>query len=129
MISKRNSRRATIGELAFRYKVSTTPKSKGVYQLNFTAQREGHNGSKLVVVGLIQKDISIWPIVSHEDHIYYPTVTRHEAVWLIRDAIARGWDHSRKGPDFILEASNEIFRVGGVLYVSPEAQPKDSSSS
>jgi len=129
MISKRNSRRATIGELAFRYKVSTTPKSKGVYQLNFTAQREGHNGSRFVAAGLIQKDRSICPPSSWEDHIYYPTVTRHEATWLIREAIAYGWDHSSKGPNFILEATNEIFRVGGVLYVSPEAQPKDSSSS
>ena len=121
MISKRNSRRAFIGEVAFRYKVSATPKSRGIYCLNITVQREEEPGSKLIVAGLIQKDRQIWPPTSWEDHIYYPTVTRHEATWLIQQAIAREWDHSSKGADFILEATNEIFRVGGILYVSPEA--------
>jgi hypothetical protein len=45
----------------------------------------------------------------------------YEATWFIRKAIGRGWDHSSKSPDFILEATNEVFRVGGVLYVLPEA--------
>ncbi|HEY1121294.1 MAG TPA: hypothetical protein VGE67_06820 [Haloferula sp.] len=129
MISKRNSRRATIGDVVFRYKVSATPKSKGIYQLNFTAQREAHQGSRLVVVGLIQKDAWTKPAANWEEHIYYPTVTRHEAAWFIQEAIAGGWEHSSKGRDFILEVTNEIFRVGGVLYVSPETQGQGSSSS
>jgi hypothetical protein len=113
MISKQKSRRVTVGNTRFRHKVSTTPKSKGIYDLNITAQSEDHNGSKLVVEGLIQKDISVWPLVAGSgESEYYPTVTRHEAEWCIREAINHGWDFSNPGPNFILQASNEIFRFG-----------------
>ncbi|HEY8960568.1 MAG TPA: hypothetical protein VIM57_00075 [Luteolibacter sp.] len=111
MISKQKSRRVTVGGTRFRHKVSTTPKSKGVYDLNITAQSEDHNGSKLVVEGLIQKDSSVWPIGSGESE-FYPTVTRHEAEWCIREAINQGWDYSIPGTNFVLQASNEIFRFG-----------------
>jgi hypothetical protein len=113
MISKHNSRRVTVGSTRFRHKVSTTPKSKGIYHLNITAQSEDHNGSKLVVEGLIQKDISVWPlIVGSGQSEYYPTVTRHEVEWCIREAINNGWDYATPGANFVLQASNEIFRPG-----------------
>lgn len=111
MISKQKSRRVNVGGTRFRHKVSTTPKSKGVYDLNITAQSEDHNGSKLVVEGLIQKDSSVWPIGSGESE-FYPTVTRNEAEWCIREAINQGWDYSSSGSNFVLQASNEIFRLG-----------------
>ncbi|MBB5354028.1 hypothetical protein HNR46_004300 [Haloferula luteola] len=111
MISKHKSRRVIVGGTRFRHKVSTTPKSKGVYELNITAQSEDHNGSKLVVVGLIQKDSSVWPIASGELE-FYPTVTRHEVEWCIREAINHGWDYRIAGPNFALHATNEIFRLG-----------------
>lgn len=121
MISKRKARRVTIGDVDFRYKVSTTPISRGIYRLNITVQSELLNGSKLVVVGLIQKDITIWPLANfREEHIYYPTVTRHEIGWLVREAMGRGWDHAANGPTFTLEASNEIFRSGFLTAQSPE---------
>jgi hypothetical protein len=101
-----------IGGIAFRHKVSTTPKNRGIYDLNITIQSEIHNGSKLVIKGLIQKDVTIWPPGDFREHINYPTVTRHEVEWLVNKAIANGWSHSAKGPNFILEASNEIFRYG-----------------
>ena len=110
MISKRKARRVTIGGTAFRYKVSTTPISRGIYQLNITVQRELLNGSKLVVVGLLQKDITIWPLEDLEQHVYYPTVTRHQIEWLIHQAIGKGWIWPSRGPDFILKVTNEIFR-------------------
>ncbi len=112
MISKRKARRVTIGDTPFRYKVSTTPISRGIYRLNITAQDERLNGSKLVVAGLIQKDITIWPLKDVEQHPYYPTVTRHEMEWLIQQAIAKGWVYSTTGPDFILKVTNEIFWFG-----------------
>ena len=112
-MSKRKSRRVTIGNTPFRHKVSTTPKSRGIYHLNITVQSEMHNASKLVVVGLIQKDITIWPLEGVEgQYIYYPTVTRHEVEWLVKEAIRKGWDYSAKGLNFTLEVSNEIFRFG-----------------
>lgn len=111
MISKQKSRSVTVGTTRFRHKVSTTPKSKGIYHLNITAQSEDHNGSKLVVEGLIKKDTSVWPLVGGSGKIeYYPIVTRHEAAWCIREAINLGWDYTTSGPNFILQASNEIFR-------------------
>lgn len=122
MFSKRNSRRVILGDVAFRYKVSTTPISRGIYRLNFTAQLEVNPGSKLVVAGLVQRDPFVLAPQSREDHIYYPTVTRHEANWFVREAIARGWDPSCEGKDFVLEATNEVFRIGGVLYGSPGEQ-------
>jgi hypothetical protein len=113
MISKHKSRRVTVGSTRFRYKASTTPKSKGIYHLNITAQSEDDNGSKLVVEGLIQKDISVWPlIIGSGESEYYPTVTRHEVEWCIREAINHGWDYSTPGPNFVLQASSEIFRLG-----------------
>ena len=112
MISKQKARRVTIGENSFRHKVSTTPISRGIYQLNITVQSEVHNVSKLVVEGLIQKDISIWPITGREDYQYYPTVTRHEIEWLIQEAVHKGWDYTIAGSNFTLHASNEIFGYG-----------------
>ena len=112
MISKQKSRRVTVGTTAFRHKVSTTPQSKGIYRLNITVQSEADNASKLVVAGLIQKDISVWPLTDHREIQYYPTVTRHEVEWCIREAISNGWNYVAKGADFVLQASNEIFLPG-----------------
>jgi len=112
MISKKKARRVTIDNTAFRHKVSATPKSKGIYDLNITVQSEAHNGSRLVVAGLIKKDISVWPLTDYQEIHYYPTVTRHEVEWLIRNAIRNGWDYAAKGKNFTLQASNEIFRPG-----------------
>jgi hypothetical protein len=111
MISKQKSRRVSVGATQFRHKVSTTARSKGIYDLNITAQSDDHNGSKLVVEGLIQKDSEVWPIGSGEIE-FYPTVTRHEVEWCIREAINDGWDYSTSGPNFVLQVSNEIFRLG-----------------
>ncbi|MEP4077920.1 hypothetical protein [Haloferula sp.] len=136
MISKQKSRRVTVGGTRFRHKVSTTPKSKGVYELNLTAQSEDHNGSKLVVTGLIQKDSSVWPIAAGELE-FYPTVTRHEAEWCIREAINHGWDYATPGANFVLEATNEIFRIGfwstgraknPILEPNPESEDKANKS-
>lgn len=112
MISKQKARRVIIGDNTFRHKVSTTPISRGIYRLNITIQSETHNTSKLVVEGLIQKDISIWPPDERGDLQYYPTVTRHEVEWLIREAIHKGWDYTAAGSNFVLHATNEIFRIG-----------------
>jgi hypothetical protein len=112
MISKQNARRVTIGDNVFRHKVSTTSISRGIYRLNITIQSEIHNACKLIVEGLIQKDSSIWPPAAHEDYQFYPTVTRHEVEWLIKDAINKGWDYSAIGPNFTLQASNKIFGLG-----------------
>ena len=112
MISKQKARRVTIEGNAFRHKVSTTPISRGIYRLNITIQSETHNASKLVVEGLVQKSISIWPPTEHDDFRFYPTVTRHEVEWLTKDAISKGWNYSVMGPNFTLQASNEIFGVG-----------------
>jgi hypothetical protein len=112
MISKQKARRVTVGNTAFRHKVSTTPVSKGVYRLNITVQSEVHNASKLVVLGLIQKDVSVWPLTDFKEIQYYPTVTRHEVEWCIREAINIGWDYGANGQSFVLQVSNEIFHPG-----------------
>ena len=112
MISKKKSRRVTVEDIPFRHKVSTTPQSKGIYSLNITVQSEEHNASKLVVSGLIQKDISVLPLMDSGEYEHYPTVTRHEVEWCIREAINNGWDYSVKGENFVLEVSNEIFHLG-----------------
>lgn len=111
MISNQKARRATIGAITFRYRVSTTPISRGIYRLNITVQSQEHNACKLVVEGLIQKDRSIWPPTENKDYTYHPTVTRHEATWLVQEAIQKGWNYAAKGSNFILQASNEIFDV------------------
>jgi len=93
--------------------------------LNITVQSETHNGSKLVVEGLIQKDISIWPLIEHGDYQYYPAVTRHEVEWLIQEAIHKGWDYTATGSNFTLLASNEIFGYG---YLAEQITKKKAES-
>lgn len=127
MISKQKARGVTVGNHTFRHKVSTTPQSKGIYRLNITVQSETHNASKLVVEGLIQKDISIWPLTEYEDYQNYPTVTRHEVEWLIQDAIHKGWDFAAKGSNFTLHASNEIFSLGFLAEQITKKQARDKS--
>lgn len=131
MISKQKARRVTVGSHTFRHKVSTTPQSRGIYRLNITAQSNTHNASKLVVEGLIQKDISIWPLTEHGDYRYYPTVTRHEVEWLIQEAIHKGWDYAAKGSNFTLQASNEIFSLGFLAdqITKKKAQSEDNRKS
>ncbi len=133
MISKHQSRRVTVGDTAFRHKVSTTPQSRGIYRLNITVQSEVHNASKLVVEGLIQKDNSVWPL-SFQEIQFYPTVTRHEVEWCIREAINNGWDYAAKGSSFVLHSSNEIFRPGFLAHAlatnpvhRPDAERKQPS--
>ncbi|MBK1856330.1 hypothetical protein JO972_15270 [Verrucomicrobiaceae bacterium 5K15] len=112
MISKKKSRTVTVDDTLFRHKISTTPQSKGIYRLNITVQSEEHNATKLIVAGLIQKDHSILPLVDSQEGEYYPTVTRHEVEWCVREAINSGWDYRAKGEPFILKVTNEIFRLG-----------------
>jgi len=119
MIPKHKSRRVIVGNTPFRHKVSTTPKSKGVYRLNITVQSENHNASKMVVEGLIKKDSSVWPLTNYRESHFYPTVSRQEVEWCIREAINRGWNYTATGPNFVLRVSNDIFRLD--FWLSPPA--------
>ena len=112
MLSKQNSRRATEDGTAFRYKVSCTPQSKGVYRLNITVQSEEHNGSKLLINGLIMIDCNEAPAKDRGKAEDCPTVTKHEVQWCIREAINSGWDYRTQGTDFTLQVINEIFGLG-----------------
>lgn len=123
MISKAKSRGTTVGAERFRYKVSTRPVSKGVYELNVTIQNEARNGSKLLVTGIMQHDYRVNPPQCDEDYKYEyrPTILRIDINGFIKEAIANGWDCAEKGQDFRLCASNEMFR----LYAYWESPPKD----
>ncbi len=121
MISNAKSRRTTVGAERFRYKVSSKPVSKGVYELNVTIQSEARNASKLLVTGIMQHDYHVNPPQCHEDHKYLPTILRIDIDGFIKEAIANGWDCAEKGQDFRLCASNELFR----LYGFWEKRPKE----
>ena len=121
MISKAKTRGTTVGAERFRYKVSSKPVSKGVYELNVTIQNEARNASKLLVTGIMQHDYHVNPPQCHEDHKYLPTILRIDIDGFIKEAIANGWDCAGKGQDFRLCASNEMFR----LYACWESPPKD----
>jgi hypothetical protein len=64
------------------------------------------------VEGLIKKDISVWPLADSQEIQYFPTVTRHEVEWFIREAINIGWSYAANGQSFVLQVSNEIFHPG-----------------
>lgn len=110
MISKAKSRQTKRGEEKFRYKVSSKPKSKGVYELNITVQSEEHNGSKLLVIGIFQHDYRVNPPKCSEDYKYLPDIIRADIDGFISEAIGLGWEYRAAGSDFTLQASNEIFR-------------------
>ena len=80
--------------------------------MNITVQSDPGNGCLLTIKGLVQKDISIWPIENHDDYQFYPTVTAHEARWFVKQALAQGWEHERAGSNFVLQATNEVFGHG-----------------
>jgi len=130
MISQKNSRNTAVNGTSFRYKISLTPISKGRYKLNFTAQSINDNGSRLVVDGLESRDLAVLPWDKPDDHKYYPTITRHEATWLIQQAIIQGWAYTDKGNNFIIKSNNEIFeydflakQVAKGLYSPQENNP------
>lgn len=110
MISKSNARKTEVRGTVFRYKVSTSPRSRGVHDLNVTIQSERHNAGKLIVKGLEIRDSSVLP-PGQDDSIWYPTVTRSLIDGIIELAIDQGWDFTARGEDSIFEASNEIFRL------------------
>ena len=120
MISKANSRTTTIGDVRFRYKVSSRPRSKGVYELNVTIQSEDHNGSKLLVTGIFQHDCHVSPPKCDGDYIYLPTILRIDIDGFIREAMAKGWDYKKQDEDFRLGASNEMFRLFGYWENKPK---------
>lgn len=112
MISKRKSRRVAVGGTVFRHKVSATPQSREIYRLNITIQSKDHNASKLVVEGLIQKDLWGRPRADHAEVRYYPLIGRRQVGWFIREAVRNGWNYAANGPNFVLQVTNEIFRPG-----------------
>lgn len=114
MISKSKSRSIKVGDVSFRYKVSSKPRSKGVYELNITIISEESNASRLLVTGVLQHDLSIEPPQcpdDYSDHQYQPTITRDDIEGFIKEAIERGWDYKTRGRDFELPSSNEPFRL------------------
>jgi hypothetical protein len=116
MISKAKSRQTTRGEEKFRYKVSSKPKSKGVYELNITVQSEECNGSKLLVIGILQHDHRVIPL---EDYKYRPEIIKADIDGFISEAMGRGWEYKAAGPNFTLRASNDIF-VNPFVEEKPE---------
>ena len=113
MISKANSRQTTYGEVKFRYKVSLKPKSKGVYEFKITVQSEEHNGSKLLVTGILQHDQLVIPPEDYkclpEIYKWYPEIIKGDINGFICEAIGLGWVYGAAGTNFILQASNAIF--------------------
>ena len=120
MISKAKSRGTTVGAERFRWKVSSKPKSKGVYELNITIQSEAHNASKLLVTGIFEHDYRVNPPQCREDYKFLPTILRVDIDGFIKEAIAKGWNCIEKGKDFRLEASNEIFHYNPSEILSKE---------
>lgn len=111
MISKSKARVIEVGDTRFRYKVSSRPKSEGVYELNITIQSEDHNARKLLVTGIRQHDSSVKPRQTRDDSKYFPTIIRQDIDGFIREAIDLGWDYRTRGSDFHLQLTNEPFRL------------------
>ena len=120
MISKVNARRTTVDGTIFRYKVSSKPISKGVYEMNITIQSESHNGRKLPVTGIREHDHSARPDPCPEDfeaYKYRPTILRLDIEGFIKEALETGWDFRTNGRDTQLRLNNEPFRL--IAYYEP----------
>ena len=111
MISRSKSRPTHIDGTRFRFSVSSTPKSEGVFELNITIQSEDHNGRKLFVKGITQHDYAKKPPQCLEDQKYHPTIIRADIDGFIKEAIAEGWDYETPGTDFVIQMTNEPFRM------------------
>ncbi len=111
MLSGSKARNAEVDGAKFRYKVSTTPRSRGIYDLNVTVQSKEHNGCRLRVVGLVQRDSQVLPPCDEFDYTWYPTVCRLHVELFIEHAINKGWKFQDRGKDFLLETTNEVFRL------------------
>lgn len=111
MISRSKARNAEVDGTKFRYKVSTTPRSRGIYDLNITVQSKDHNRCRLRIVGLVQRDSQVLPPCPEFDYTWYPTVCRLHVELFIEHAINKGWNFQNRGKDFLLEATNEVFRM------------------
>ena len=110
MIARKNTRRVSVDGQPFRYKVSLAPKRKGISHLNITVVSEDHNGSKLLIKGLIQKNYAV--LLEKFESRFYAEITQHEMRWLISEAISREWDYALGGADLTLTVTNDIFEPG-----------------
>jgi len=110
MISKSKSRTVELRGTKFRYKVSSKPISRGIYELNITVQSEEHNARKLLVIGIREHDLSVISPQCSE-YKFRPTIIRDDIFGFIREGIELGWDFRTSGPDFRLESTNEPFRL------------------
>ena len=124
MIARKNSRRVFVDDEYFRYKISLTPKSKGIYCLNITVVGEGRNGSKLFIKGLIQKNYSV--LAEASEFRFYAEVTQHEMHWLIREAILRRWEYTLPSSDYTLTVTNDIFELGFFRSIFLQAKVREA---
>ena len=114
-LPKNKSRKISVAGNEFRYVISISWKENGNFYFNITIQSEIHNGSKLLLKGLVTRDF--WLdfsdfVVENVDMNEYPTITPKHIAHFIMSATENGWDFSTNGKDFVLEVKNEDLTSG-----------------
>ncbi|MYM60034.1 hypothetical protein GTG28_12445 [Vibrio sp. OCN044] len=109
-LPKSKSRKISLENIYYRYSVSVSSKDNGEFDLNITVQNEAANGSKLTLKGLVTRNF--WLDFSElvcdvVDWDYYPKITPKHIEYFINLAISKGWEHNKKGSNFILQFNNE----------------------
>lgn len=106
MLPKRKSRCIEVGGTRFQYSISCSWKDIGWWNFNVTIQSEPHNGSKLLVKGLVTRDFWLdFPDPIEPDK--YPIVTSRHIKNFIVQAIEEGWKFEDRGRNYVLAVTNE----------------------
>lgn len=109
-IPKNKSRNITVDQIHYRYAISISWKEDASFDFNITVQSSEHNGSKLLLKGLVTRDF--WLDFSdkvHEEKVddsFYPTITPRHIEYFIKKAKEEGWDSGSKG-NYTLNVTNK----------------------
>ena len=110
-LPKNKSRNITVDENHYKYSISTSKKENYNFDFNVTVQSSEHNGSKLLIKGLVTRNYWLdFSDLVHQDEIdysNYPTITPKHIEYFITKAKNEGWDYTQKGKDYTLNVTNE----------------------
>ena len=109
-LPKSKSSKVSLKNIDYRYSVSVSNKGNCEFDLNITVQNEAANGRKLILKGLLTRNfwLDFSELVS--DAVYldnYLKITPKHIEYFINLAVSKGWEHNKKGSNFILHVNNE----------------------
>jgi len=109
-LPKNKSRKIVVANVEYRYAISKSEGANGKFDLNITIQCEECNGRKLLLYGLVTRDLWLdFSDISGRkiDKNAYPVITPKHIEYFITKAAEKGWNPFSNGNDFTLRINNE----------------------